>query len=163
VLGELLRTRGLVETVVKGLGVDPKVALAKEDANCVTWTVQRGSASIVITLAAREAGPNGAMKTFLRVISPVMTLADGAAHEPLFRHLLTLNAAGLSNAAFGLIDNRVVAVSERPTEDLQGNEVDQMVRHLAAVADTYDNRLMNEFGTKHAAGTGVVTGPAGAR
>jgi hypothetical protein len=160
VVGELLRTRGLVETVVKGLGVDPKVALAKDDANGTTWTLQRGSASIVITLASREAGPKGEMRTFLRVVSPVLTLADGVGHEPLFRHLLTLNAAGLSNAAFGIIDRRIVAVSERPTEDLQANEVDQMVRHLAAVADTYDNRLVNEFGAKHAA---AGTGPTGAR
>jgi hypothetical protein len=155
VQGELGRTRGLIEKVVTGLGVDPKVALAKEDATTVTWTLLRGSASIVITLAARKGGPAGEMRTFLRVVSPVLTLKDGVAHEPLFLHLLELNAAGLSNAAFGVIDKRVVAVTERPTEDLSGDEVDQMIRHLAAVADTYDNRLMTEFGARHAvAGSG---------
>lgn len=157
VQGELVRTRGLIEKVVTALGIDPKVALAKEDASTVTWTLLRGSASIVITLAARQGGPAGEIRTFLRVVSPVLTLKDGVPHEPLFLHLLQLNAAGLSNAAFGVIDQRVVAVTERPTEDLQPEEVDQMIRHLAAVADTYDNRLMTEFGARHAASG---TGPA---
>jgi hypothetical protein len=78
-------------------------------------------------------------------VSPVLTLpSDGL--EALFRHLLELNAAGLANAAFGLVDQRIVAVSERPTEDLQDAEVEQMIRHLAAVADTYDDRLKKQFG-----------------
>jgi hypothetical protein len=149
---ELARARALVETVVERLGVDPKTALAKADESSVTWTLQRGSAAVLITLATREAGPGGATKTYLRVVSPVLTLkaADGAGHEPLFRHLLQLNAQGLANAAFGLVDERVVAVSERPTEDLQVSEVEQMVRHLAAVADTFDDRLVKQFGGKRA-------------
>jgi hypothetical protein len=143
---ELARARGLVEEVVAGLGIDPTVALAKEDAQGATWTLKRGSAPIIITLAARPAAPVGELRTYLRVVSPVLTLTDEGPHEPLFRHLLELNAAGLANAAFGLIDQRIVAVSERPTEDLQAAEVDQMLRHLAAVADTYDDRLLAQFG-----------------
>jgi hypothetical protein len=151
---ELARTRGLVENVVKALGIDPKVALAKEDATGATWTLQRGSASIIITLAARPGGPAGETRTYLRVVSPVLTLKDGVPHEALFLHLLELNAAGLANAAFGVIDKRVVAVSERPTEDLQASEVDQTIRHLAAVADTYDNRLETQFAAHAASRTG---------
>jgi len=146
---EFTRARALIEEVVRGLGVDPKTALAKEDAHNATWTLQRGSAPVLIRLAERPAPPKGELRTYLRVVSPVLTLAaDRAPHEPLFRHLLELNAAGLANAAFGLIDQRIVAVSERPTEDLQATEVDQMIRHLAAVADTYDDRLMTQFGGK---------------
>jgi hypothetical protein len=143
---DFVRARGLIEQVVASLGVDPKVALAKEDADSATWTLQRGSASIVITLASRPAGPAGAHRTYIRVVSPVLTLASPSDNEALFRHLLELNAAGLANAAFGLIENRVVAVSERPTDDLQVAEVDQMIRHLAAVADTYDDRLKAKYG-----------------
>jgi hypothetical protein len=144
---EFTRARGLIERVIDGLGVDSKKALAKEEAGSLTWTMQRGSAPIVITLASRPAPPAGELRTFLRVVSPVLTLAEGP-QEALFRHVLELNAAGLANAAFGIIDQRIVAVSERPTEDLQPAEVDQMVRHLAAVADTYDDRLQKQFGGK---------------
>jgi hypothetical protein len=146
--GEMSRARGLVEEVVARLGVDPKTALAKEEPHAVTWTLQRGSAAVLITLAERETGPSKT-STFLRVVSPVLTLPDEGL-EALFRHLLELNAAGLANAAFGLVDHKIVAVSERPTEDLQASEVEQMIRHLAAVADTYDDRLMKQFGGKRA-------------
>jgi Putative bacterial sensory transduction regulator len=155
--GELARARGLVEEVVKGLGIAPKTALAKEDADGATWTLQRGSAAIVITLATRPSNAAGELRTYLRVVSPVLTLTPTGkpeGHEPLFKHLLELNAAGLANAAFGIVDQRVVAVSERPTDDLQAAEVDQMIRHLAAVADTFDDRLLKQFGEHARAGTG---------
>jgi hypothetical protein len=53
----------------------------------------------------------------------------------------------MANAAFGLLGERIVAVSERPTVGLDEGEVEQMIRHLAAVADTFDDRLEKEFGT----------------
>jgi hypothetical protein len=77
-----------------------------------------------------------------------MTLPDEAQRPALYKHLLELNAQGLANAAFGLVADRVVAVSERPTKSMQADEVKQMVRHLAAVADTYDDRLVKAFGGK---------------
>ena len=61
-----------------------------------------------------------------------------------------LNAAGLANAAFGLIGDRVVVVSERPVAGLDEGEVEQTVRHLAAVADTFDDRLEKDFGATRA-------------
>jgi hypothetical protein len=146
---EFSRARTLVEDVIKGLGIEPSSVLAKEvkgKDQSATWTLQRGSAAIVITLADRLGPPKGEVATYLRVVSPVLTLEAGGSHEALFKHVLELNAAGLANAAFGLIDRRLVAVSERPALDLQRAEVDQMVRHLAAVADTYDDRLRKEFG-----------------
>ena len=44
----------------------------------------------------------------------------------------------------------VVAVSELPVEGLDPEEVDQMVRHLAAVADTFDDKIAKEFGATKA-------------
>jgi hypothetical protein len=143
---ELARARKLVETVVASLGIEPKVAFAKQDDASVSWTLQRGSAAIFVTLISRPTSPDGAVRTYLRVASPVLELGPPEGHERLFRHLLVLNAAGLANAAFGLIGDRVVVVSERPTEDLQRGEVEQTIRHLAAIADTYDNRLEAKFG-----------------
>ena len=77
-----------------------------------------------------------------------MTLPDEAKRAELYKHLLELNAQGLANAAFGLVSDRVVAVSERPTRDMQVEEVGQMIRHLAALADTYADRLVKAFGGK---------------
>jgi hypothetical protein len=139
-------TRALVEAAIRTLGVDPGVALAKEGDGHASWTLQRGSAAVLISLASRDSGHGGKVGVYLRVISPVMTLPPDDKREALFKHLLELNAQGLANAAFGLVGERIVAVAERPTEDMQSEEVSQVVRHLAAVADTYDDRLVKAFG-----------------
>jgi hypothetical protein len=140
----------LVESAIAGLGVSPTSALAKESLDehgqgHATWTLQRGSAAILISLVAREIGA-GKKGIFLRVIAPIMTLPEPARREALYRHVLELNAQGLVNAAFGIVGQRIVALSERPTENMQGEEVTQAVRHLAAIADTYDDRLVRAFG-----------------
>jgi len=139
-------TRALVEAAIQTLGVSPASARAKEGDGHASWTLQRGSAAILIALATRDAGTGGSPAVYLRVISPVMSLPDASKREGLYKHLLELNAQGLANAAFGLVNDRVVVVSERPAQDLQSEEVGQMVRHLAAVADTYDDRLVKAFG-----------------
>jgi hypothetical protein len=143
--------RALVEAAIQALGLSPASVLAplhpgSKGDDQASWTLQRGSAAILITLATRKIDAAGKECVFLRVISPVMTLPEPAKREALYKHLLELNAQGLSNAAFGLVGHRVVAVSERPTEDMQVAEVTQMVRHLAALADTYDDRLVKAFG-----------------
>jgi hypothetical protein len=145
---DFLGTKALIEAAIQTLGVSPASARAKEGDGHASWTLQRGSAAILIAVATRETGQGGESAIFLRVISPVMTLPEPAKREALYRHILELNAQGLANAAFGLVNERIVAVSERPARDLQSEEVVQMVRHLAAVADTYDNRLVKAFGGK---------------
>jgi hypothetical protein len=39
-----------------------------------------------------------------------------------------------------------VLVSERPTHGLSALEVEHVVRHLGAVADTFDDKLVASFG-----------------
>jgi hypothetical protein len=112
-----------------------------------SWTLKRGSASVLVTVATYEHDS----VTYLRVASPVVTMPpDAGKQTACMRKLLELNAAGLANAAFALVGDRVVAVSERPVPGLDAEEVDQIVRHLAAVADTFDDRLAKEFGATKA-------------
>ena len=138
----------LVEATIRKIGLDPTNtrAAAPGDAQAA-WTLKRGSASVLVTVTRHDDED----LTYLRVASPVCVLpADKAGHGALFRRLLELNAAGLANAAFGLSGDRVVVVSERPAGDLDAGEVEQMVRHTAAVADTFDDRLQREFGATKA-------------
>ncbi len=135
--------KALVEKVVAALGLDPAAARAKSTEDQASWTLQRGSAAILVTVVKKEGGT-----VHLRVISPMMTLPDPPKQDALFRRLLELNAGGLGNAAFGLLSERVVAVSERPVAGMDEAELGQMIRHLAALADTYDDRLVKEFGGK---------------
>ena len=137
----------LVEETIKKLGLDPATTRAHSTDVQTAWTLKRGSASVLVTVTFHPDED----ETYLRVASPVVTLpADKAKHGALCRHLLELNAGGLANAAFGLVADRVVVVSERPIEGLGGAEVEQTVKHLAAVADTFDDRLEKEFGATKA-------------
>ena len=151
----------LVEKTIKKLGLDPTGCRTGGAAPTVpaapqampgltqsaSWTLKRGSASVLVTVATYEHDKT----TYLRVASPVVTMPADAAKQPAcMRKLLELNAAGLANAAFGLVGDRVVAVSERPVPGLDPEEVEQIVRHLSAVADTFDDRLAKEFGATKA-------------
>jgi hypothetical protein len=148
---EFEAAKTLVEATLHKLGLDPAACRAAASAAATdtkaSWTLKRGSASILVSVTKYEEEK----ETFLRVASPVVTLpADPAKQAACMRKLLELNATGLVNAAFGLSGDRVVAVSERPAAGLDANEVDQIVRHLSAVADTFDNRLEKEFGATKA-------------
>lgn len=139
--------RKLLESVVRTLGLDPKAVERSSDDEHVTYAVKRGSANVVISTGVADGA------RFVRVAAPVMVPPDDDAQQSkLFRRLLELNAAGLSNAAFGVLDGRVIVVSERPAIALQDVEVEQMIRHLAAVADTFDDKLVAEFGGIRGAG-----------
>jgi hypothetical protein len=147
----------LVEKTIGKLGLDPAGCRAGGGAaatpagpgqtQSASWTLKRGSASVLVTVATYEHDN----ATYLRVVSPVVTMPpDAGKQTACMRKLLELNAAGLANAAFALVGDRVVAVSERPVPGLDAEEVEQIVRHLAAVADTFDDRLAKEFGATKA-------------
>jgi anti-sigma factor RsiW len=145
---EFENAKKMVEATIRKIGLDPATCTTGANEGQAAWTLKRGSASVLVTVTQPEEEKE---TTYLRVASPVVTLpADREKHGALLRRLLELNAGGLANAAFGLVGDRVVAVSERPAMGLDGNEVEQMVRHLAAVADTFDNRLEKEFGATKA-------------
>ena len=140
------KTKDTVEATLTKLGIDPAKSLVKATDDQASYTLMRGSASVLVTVIHRAEQD----AVFLRVASPVMTPAAGS-EAALYKRLLEMNAGGLANASFGLLNDRVVAVSERPAEDLDAGEVEQIIKHLSAVADTYDDRLVKEFGGTRAA------------
>jgi hypothetical protein len=144
------KAKGTIESAIGKLGIDAATVRVKEAAaGTASWTMQRGSAAILIALSRRKEDE----KLYLRVVSPVM-VPDAAKKDALYTRLLELNGSGLANCAFGVIGERVVAVSERPAEGLDVTEAEQMIRHLGAVADTYDDRLVKEFGGRRACDKG---------
>ena len=64
---------------------------------------------------------------------------------PFLRRLLEVNARELAGAAFGIVADAVVLVSERSLEDLDASEVQTMVRVVGVAADTWDDALADEF------------------
>ena len=145
---EFEAAKELVEATIRKLGLDPTTTRGRSASDSqAVWTLKRGSASVLLTVTFQESED----VTYLRVVSPVVTLPTHAGNQAaLIRRVLELNAGGLANAAFGLVGDRVVAVSERTAAGLGAEEVEQTVRHLAAVADTFDDRFEKEFGATKA-------------
>jgi hypothetical protein len=146
VAAEFDTARKLVEGVITRLGLDPAKVRGENRDDLVTWSIQRGSAVILVSVAKSDRGDTAS----LHAISPLMTLPPEDKHLGFFRRLLELNGQGLVNASFGILGDRVVVKSERPTAFLDAAEVEQIILHLSAVADTYDDRLVGEFGGRRA-------------
>jgi hypothetical protein len=136
------RAKKFVEAAIRRLGVDPAGASAKSTATSWSWAFQRGSAAILVSVTHREKDDG----LYVRVVSPLLVMTAETQREALFARLLELNGTGMANCAFGTAGDRVVVVSERPTRGLDVEEAEQMIRHTAAIADEYDDRLVKDFG-----------------
>lgn len=143
--GGLEEAKEVVERALTTLGLVPAEVLVSKPEAEPAWSIKRGSATTIVALVTREAA--GTSATHLRVVAPVVKFAEETRHQ-LFHKLLTLNASGLASCAFGVVGDSVVVVSERPTKDLDESEVLHTVRQVAALADTFDDRLVEEFGGK---------------
>jgi len=136
----------LVENVIVRLGLEPAKVRGQGSPDLATWCIQRGSAATTVSVAKSDRGD----AAYLRAVSPIMSLPPERGLLAFFRRLLELNGHGLVNASFGIMGDRVVVKSERPTDFLDPAEVEQIILHLSAVADTYDDRLVREFGGQRA-------------
>lgn len=131
----------LVEQVLKSLGIDPETSRVRNVPQTIAWGMQRGSAQVLIMVNEDK----GAV--WVRAIAPVVKLpGDSAMKLELYGRLLDLNAKAMRNAAFGVLNDNVVVVSERPGDGLDAAECEQILKHVGAVADHYDDLLADELG-----------------
>jgi hypothetical protein len=140
------QARGMVEAAIRKIGLDPATLLTKDTAEQLAWTLKRGSAAVLIMLLRR------ADVASLRIVSPTVVF-DPAKKEVLFTRLLELNAEGMMGCAFALVGDKIVVVTERPVVDLSEAEVSHAIRLVAGVSDTYDDKLVAEYGGKRASDT----------
>ena len=146
--------RGMVEAAIRKIGLDPAALLTRDstkdgghgDAHQLAWSLKRGSAAVLIMILRRGD------VTSLRVVSPTIVF-DPAKKDVLFKRLLELNADGMMGCAFALVADKVVVVTERPVVDLSEAEVAHAIRLVAGVSDTYDDKLVAEYGGKRASDT----------
>lgn len=139
---DIERAAGLVEAMIKKLGIDPaSVSMAPPGAGRA-WSLMRGSAAVAIFLRPANEGEDSAR---LRIVSPIVKVGADTRPE-LFRTLLELNTTGLGGMAFGIHQERVVLVAERRTKDLDAAEVEHLIQRVGVVADHYDDQLIQKFG-----------------
>jgi hypothetical protein len=129
-----------VESVLRKLGLDPATAKVRDEDGTRAWGLLRGSAQVLLQVSGTDQG------TWVRVIAPVVKLPKEDARRAFFERLLELNARSMRNASFGLLNDGVVIVSERPAEGLDANEVEQILKHVGALADHYDDLFIKEYG-----------------
>lgn len=129
-----------VETVLRKLGLDPNASKVREEDGTRAWGLLRGSAQVLLQVSGSEQG------TWVRVIAPVVKLPKEDARAKFYERLLELNARSMRNASFGVLNDGVVIVSERPAEGLDAGEVEQILKHVGALADHYDDLFIKEYG-----------------
>lgn len=129
-----------IESVLTKLGLDPNGSKVRDEENTRAWGLLRGSAQVLMMVSRAEG------LTWVRVIAPVVKLPSADKKLAFFQRLLELNARGMRNASFGLLNDGVVVVSERPAEGLDEHELDQILKHVGALADHYDDQFISEYG-----------------
>lgn len=129
-----------IESVLRKLGLDPATSKVRDESDTRAWGMLRGSAQVLLMVSGTE---NDA---WLRVIAPVTKLPSEDKRRAFFERLLELNARAMRNASFGLLNDGVVIVSERPSAGLDENELEQILKHVGALADHYDDLFIKEYG-----------------
>lgn len=145
---EVQRAIEMVEQSLRALGLDAVAAKTRAEGGGASYALRRGSARVVVAVhPGTEQRPGS-----LRVAAPVVKLPSDDQRAALFQHVLELNARELVGAAFGLIGEDVVIVSERPLHDLDASEVDATIRGVGRLADTWDDALATRFGAQRSSG-----------
>ncbi|MFC2029840.1 YbjN domain-containing protein [Chloroflexota bacterium] len=125
--------RALIDTVFRSLGLNPAECIDPQG-----WRhLSLGSAHGLVGVVEWEPGDH-----HLVVFSPIVELPDDVDQlAQFFRILLELNHNDTHSARFSLRDRLVHLSLSRPIRGLDEEEVEDAIRTVMAVADTYDDRL----------------------
>ncbi|MDQ5965580.1 MAG: hypothetical protein QG625_1735 [Cyanobacteriota bacterium erpe_2018_sw_39hr_WHONDRS-SW48-000098_B_bin.30] len=119
---------------------------ALADASGFGWWLMEGSARVYILVQEGPKDSRGQNPSMLRITAPLVHIPD-LNKEQFYRRLLDLNG-NLSLCALSTHEDVVLVVAQRPTAGLDQEELDDLVWHVAYVADLLDNKLAEEFGCK---------------
>ena len=133
--------QAMVESYYQKRGLNPQDHLLSDDQGIGYWLVE-GSAKIYIFIqpASNDSG------AILRITSPIIYLPERNL-EAFYRKLLDLNGT-LSSCALSTHEDIVLVITQRQTFGLVQEELDDLVWHVAYVADLLDNKLASEFGCR---------------
>jgi len=109
------------------------------DADDFGYWLTEGSAKIYIFVQ------ESSQDAVLRITSPLVYLPEeNSKLQAFYRHLLDLNSS-MSNCALATHENLVLIVAQRPTRGLTQDELDNLLWHIAYVADMFDNQLAEQY------------------
>ena len=150
-VGSLDRARLLVENLLRTHGLDPERHLLSEGEDSCSWFFGAGAPPgekgrpentllVMSVFMARGMG-------YFRVSAPIVFLPSEERLTAFYRRLLDLNSEMVS-AALATFRKEVHVVSVRPVQDLDGSEVEDIIRSVTGWANMLKESLPGEFGAR---------------
>ncbi len=128
----------MIQTVIASLDQGGTAMVSHTDASYV-WKFRYGTVEVFVQLTGESDDDT------LTVWSAVISL-PAKDELALMRRLLEMNWASTLEARFGILDNQVVAVSQRAVADLSAGEISRAITIVATLADENDEPLQAQFG-----------------
>ncbi|CAN1210507.1 YbjN domain-containing protein [Tumidithrix helvetica PCC 7403] len=126
-----------IQTVIASMDAEQSAVVNQTDD---TWKFRYGTVEVVVNITG-----TAPTDTFT-VLSTVLTypVKDEA---KMLRLLLEKNVTETFEARFAIQNDQVIVVSSRSVEDLSPAEISRIITIVAAIADSNDELLTEQFGT----------------
>ncbi len=128
----------MIQTVIASLDQGGTAMVSHTDASYL-WKFCYGTVEVFVQLTGQS--DDDTLTVWAAVIS--LPAKDELA---LMRKLLEMNWASTLEARFGILENQVVAVSQRAVADLSAGEISRAITIVATLADENDEPLQAQFG-----------------
>lgn len=136
-----------IRSVIRGVIDDFGGDAAEQEMDENSWIFRKGSSTGFVMIHEE---PGGAADGDLLVVCEIMRVPRGK-ELPFYRRLLELNDALCGKAAFGVNQDDVVLLQAgRKLEEIDPAEIADLMLRTAALADRYDDVLLEEFGAENA-------------
>lgn len=128
----------VIETVISSLAQDDSAMVSQTEKGNL-WKFQYGSVEVFVQLTGETD------EDFLTVWATVLKL-PAKDELGLMRKLLEMNWDRTYETRFGLMDDRIIVLSQRTVADLSPEEISRAVTLVATIADDNDEALKETFG-----------------
>jgi hypothetical protein len=130
--------REIIETVISSLAQNDSAMVGQTEKGNL-WKFQYGSVEVFVQLTGETD------EDLLTVWASVLKL-PAKDEAGLMRKLLVMNWGQTYESRFGIMNDRVVVLSQRTVADLSAGEISRAITLVAAIADDNDEALKDTFG-----------------
>ena len=136
---DIAEIRSTIAAIIERFGGNAREQRLDEN----SWVFRKGSATGLVLVKHEPHEPGGGD---VLAVCEIMRLPEDG-RERLYRRLLELNDALCGKAAFGVNSQDVVLLQAgRKLEQIDPVEIEDLLLRTAALADRYDDALLDEFG-----------------
>jgi Putative bacterial sensory transduction regulator len=137
-IAETSTHKDVIETVISSLAQNDSAMVGQTEKGNL-WKFQYGSVEVFVQLTGETD------EDLLTVWSPVLKL-PAKDESGLMRRLLEMNWGQTYESRFGLMNDRIVVLSQRTVADLSPEEISRAITLVATIADDNDEALKETFG-----------------